>query len=243
MNRVQRVFGVPRVLLPVIHPVGRDEALCSVRVAHEARVRGVFLIDQGMSAAQVLELVLVVRERFPSLWVGVNLLAYRPEEALRHALDVCDGRIDGIWSDNADIDEDAAAQPAARTFREARRERGWNGLYFGGVAFKYQRHVRHEDLGRAATAALPFVDVVCTSGPGTGKAAEVEKVVAIREAIGPNGGLALASGVTSQNVGDYLPHVDAFLVGTGIERRFGVLDPERVSALQQIIAGPAARES
>jgi len=56
MNRIEQVFGVPRVLLPVVHPVGRREALASVEVAAAAGVRGVFLIDQGMSEPEVLEL-------------------------------------------------------------------------------------------------------------------------------------------------------------------------------------------
>jgi phosphoribosylanthranilate isomerase len=43
--------------------------------------------------------------------------------------------------------------------------------------------------------------------------------------------LALASGVTAENVGTYVPYVQAFLVGTGIEASFGVIDAARVTAL------------
>jgi predicted TIM-barrel enzyme len=237
VNRIVETFGVARVLLPVVHPVTWDDALASVAVAHDAGVKGVFLIDQGMQAPEVLRLVMTVRERWPRLWVGVNLLAYRPDVALRRALDACAGRIDGIWSDNAAVDELAADHPAAQRFVDTRRERGWNGLYFGGVAFKYQREVPPERLGRAAEAALPFVDVVCTSGPGTGKAADVAKVAALRAGLGAHGAMALASGVTAENVDDYLPYVDAYLVGTGLEASFGSVDPDKVARLQQRIAG------
>jgi predicted TIM-barrel enzyme len=81
------------------------------------------------------------------------------------------------------------------------------------------------------------MDVVCTSGPGTGKAADVSKVVAMREAVGTAGAIALASGVTAENVSIYLPYVDAFLVGTGIEARFGVLDPAKLAALLAAVGG------
>jgi predicted TIM-barrel enzyme len=236
MDRIQEVFGVPRVLLPVIHPIGWDEALAAVRIAVDAGVRGVFLIDQGMPTDEVLELILRVRNRHPALWVGVNLLACTPAEALATALDKC-GRIDGIWSDNAGIDETAAEQPRAQAFVEARRARAWNGLLFGGVAFKYQREVPAERLGAAAAAARPFMDVVCTSGPGTGQEADVAKIRALKEGLGGDGALALASGVTSENVANYLPFVSAYLVGTGIEQSFGVLDPDRVRALHARIAG------
>jgi hypothetical protein len=37
--------------------------------------------------------------------------------------------------------------------------------------------------------------------------------------------------VTTANVGEYLPYVDAYLVGTGIERELGVLDPDETKRL------------
>jgi predicted TIM-barrel enzyme len=189
-----------------------------------------------MGVDEVLGLVNEVRARHPGLWVGVNLLGYTPEQALRRGLSACGGRLDGIWADDARIDEDADSQQEAQAFVAARRQLGWTGLYFGGVAFKYQREVPAAKLGRAAAIAADYMDVVCTSGPGTGQEAQVDKLAAMREGMGA-AALALASGVTAENVGRFLPHVDAFLVGTGIERRFGVLDPDRVGELQRSIAG------
>jgi predicted TIM-barrel enzyme len=236
MNRILETFGVPRVLLPVIHPVTREAALHSIGIASDAGCRGVWLIDQGMSAEDVLRLVLTVRDLWPALWVGVNLLRHHPSKALRRALADCDGRIDGIWSDDAGIDEKHGIQHHAEYFVRERQTHHWQGLYFGGVAFKCQSPVDDEDLPGAAAAALPMMDVVCTSGPGTGQPASVAKVVAMREGLGPTGALALASGVDEENVADYLPHVDAFLVGTGIERTLGALDAGKAARLQAAIA-------
>jgi uncharacterized protein len=237
MNRIEEVFGTRRVLLPVIHPINADEAMRSVQVAWDAGVRGIFLIDQGMSRGEVLDLILDVRKRHPKLWVGLNLLGKPPAEILRLGLGACAGRLDGIWTDNAGIDEDAAEQPQAQAFVDARARAGWNGLYFGGVAFKYQREVPAEKLSRAASTAKAFMDVLCTSGPGTGQAADPAKVIGLRNGLGPDGALALASGVTDDNVAGFLPHVDAYLVGTGIEKDFGVLDPGKVARLQALISG------
>lgn len=229
MNRIAAVFGTSPVLLPVVHPISREAALASIRLAHDIGVRGVFLIDQGMIERDVLALVREVRDHYPSLWIGVNLLSRAPAEALVASLDVC-GAIDGIWSDNAGVDErDVHAQ--ARAFVAARQCAGWRGLYFGGVAFKYQREIAQEHLGHAAACAAPYMDVVCTSGPGTGHAADVSKVQALRSGLGGDHALALASGVTAQNVRRYRPYVQAFLVGTGIESRLGVLDSGKVEAL------------
>lgn len=57
-----------------------------------------------------------------------------------------------------------------------------------------------------------------------------EKLVAMRAGVGDRA-LALASGVTPENVSAYLPHVDAFLVASGIESRFGVFDTARMKDL------------
>ncbi len=207
VNIIQDIFGVWRVLFPVIRPIGRDEALQSVQTARDAGVKGVFLTDEGMPANEVLDLVMESRRRFPELWMGVKLVsAGSPANALRRALDACDGRIDGIWADQPGIDIEATA----KELNAARRERKWTGLYFGG-------------------AAAPFVDVVCTSG-------DVDQLRAMREAVGPEVALALASGVTETNVSSYLPYADAFLVSTGIEAKPGVLDAAKLTRLQKLIA-------
>ena len=231
-NRIADVFGKHRLLLPVIHPVDRQRALTAVDVAVGAGADGIFTINQGLDEAGVVDLINEIYRRHPSLWVGVNLLSRSPADALAYALAGC-GRIDGIWSDNAGVDERATEQPVARRFIEARAKLDWNGLYFGGVAFKYQREVAREDLGLAAATAESYVDVVCTSGPGTGYAADPAKPRAMRE--GSKVALALASGVTAANVGEYLPYVDAYLVGTGIERELGVLDPVETQRLAATI--------
>lgn len=49
--------------------------------------------------------------------------------------------------------------------------------------------------------------------------------------------LAVASGVTPENVQDYLPYVDDFLVATGISKNFHTLDPEKARELAGIIHG------
>lgn len=231
MNRIADVFGTSPVLLPVVHPIGREEAFASLDIVHDLGVRGVFLIDQGMTEREVLRLMQDARARYPALWIGLNLLSRTPSKALSIALETC-GVVDGIWSDNAGIDERqvGGTSHSAEAFAFVRSTANWQGLYFGGVAFKYQREVAPENLSIAAKRSLPYVDVLCTSGPGTGYAADIEKVRALRAGLGDHA-MALASGVTPENVRSYLPYVQAFLVGTGIEKQLGVLDPAKIEAL------------
>jgi predicted TIM-barrel enzyme len=74
------------------------------------------------------------------------------------------------------------------------------------------------------------MDVVTTSGPGTGEAAHVDKIRVMKEAL-DDFPLAIASGITPQNVGDYLPFSDCYMVATGISSSFVELDPRLVRNL------------
>ncbi|MDD5708063.1 MAG: adenine phosphoribosyltransferase [Kiritimatiellae bacterium] len=228
-NVLHRVFGRSRVFLPVIHPVTKETATQSIDVAVRSGADGVFLINQGLSSAEVLDFIPEVHRRHAALWIGVNLLGSDPEEVIGLIASLPVG---GIWSDNADIDERSDAQPAGERFWQARQKTGWQGLYFGGVAFKYQREVPAARLPDAARRASPWMDVITSSGPGTGYAASVEKARALRSGAGKHP-LALASGVSPENVAGFLPYVDAYLVASEIEtaKYSGRLVPERTKLL------------
>jgi predicted TIM-barrel enzyme len=201
-----------------------EQALRNTRIAQEAGADGVFLINHGSSHQDLLEVYTQVTAQFPGFWIGLNCLDLRPEEVFHHIPTATDG----VWVDNAMIREDCQGQPDAQAVRDIQKHLGWEGIYFGGVAFKYQREVR--DLVAAARTATSFMDVVTTSGPGPGQAALPEKIRIMKEAIEDHP-LAIASGVTPENVHDYLPFTDCFLVATGISRSFEELDPARVRLL------------
>jgi len=227
-DHYRAVFPKRHTLLPVIHAETEEQALRNADIAREAGCDGIFLINHAVSAARLLEIYRAVDQACPDWWVGVNCLGIAPEEVFPDL----SGRVDGLWSDNARIDEEEDEQPGAETIQASREASGWKGLYFGGVAFKYQRPVR--DHARAARLAAGFMDVVTTSGPGTGQAAPVEKIRTMKQAIGAFP-LAIASGITPENVRDYLDHADCFLVATGIAKSFSELDARRVRALADII--------
>jgi hypothetical protein len=141
-------------------------------------------------------------------------------------------RVSGLWLDNAGISEYDPEQPAAERFGKWRSASAWDGIYFGSVAFKGQRPVG--DLAYVAEVATRYCDVITTSGPGTGIAASPDKVKSMRSVIG-NHPLALASGITAENVEDFLPYIDCALVATGISfnNSFYELDSERVFVLAE----------
>jgi hypothetical protein len=220
----RHVFAHRHVVLPVVHVESEHQARSNSDLARDAGADGVFLINHSSGYEDLLRIHQLVFEDHPDWWIGVNCLDLYPWDVF----DVVSDDVAGIWVDNAGVDERRSDQPEAEKAVAARERTGWKGLYFGGVAFKYQRPV--EDLTRAAQLAARFMDVVTTSGPGTGLAAASEKIAAMNEALGGQP-LAIASGITPENVGDYLDLADCFLVATGISRSFTQLDPERVRLL------------
>ena len=77
------------------------------------------------------------------------------------------------------------------------------------------------------------MDVVTTSGPGTGQVAHVEKIRIMKESLG-DFPLAIASGINPDNILEYLSYSDCFLVATGISRSFEELDLSLVTELSMI---------
>ncbi|MEM7334255.1 MAG: BtpA/SgcQ family protein [Chloroflexota bacterium] len=228
-------FKQAKVLLPVVHVQSLEQTLRNVAIAREAGCDGVFLINHDtadgkrpFSHQDLVEIATAVNDKFPHFWLGLNCLDLTARETFPYLPDF----VNGLWVDNAKIDETTPLQPAADAIQTARVSSEWNGLYFGGVSFKYQRSVT--DNAQAAIIATRYMDVVTTSGAGTGTAAAVTKIQKMKQAITPHP-LAIASGITPENIHQYLPHADAFLVATGISRSFYELDQHRISLLCQAI--------
>lgn len=224
MGRYRKVFQRPHVVLPVIHVDSSEQAQRNTLIAREAGADGVFLINHGMPDSSLLDIHDAVAKRHHDWWIGVNCLGMTADETFK----TVSPTVTGVWSDNAGIDEGQLDQPMARQIGETQQARVPNCLWFGGVAFKYQRPVT--DLEAACQIATQHMDVVTTSGPGTGQAAEIKKIQRMKQALGDTP-LAIASGITPENVHDYLPFADCFLVATGISQSFTELDSDRVRSL------------
>lgn len=191
-------------LIPVIHAQSWKQVKENIQIAIDAGINQVFIINHGIHHQQMLEFAEDATATFPDLWVGINPLSARSETLL------VSPNIKGYWTDVM-LEQKPAHQQ-----------------YFGGFAFKYQPQPKN--LQEEAQAAIKKADVITTSGPGTGKSPDVSKIRDIRQAIGEHP-LAIASGVTPENVDGFLPFVDYLLVATGISKNFHELDPAKVKAL------------
>ena len=225
MQLFNKVFSNSKVILPVIHVEDIDQVLRNAAIAYEQGCDGVFLISHGSSSyVDLMGVQRALYQEFSNWLIGVNCLDLAPVEVFGKVSQ----EVSGIWVDNAMIEEKFEDQIEADIIKETREKSGWQGLYFGGVAFKYQRAVY--DLAKAARIAMDYVDVITTSGQATGKPAYLRKIIEMKQGIGDKP-LAIASGITPQNIDDYLKVADCFLVATGISKNFWELDVSLVKEL------------
>jgi predicted TIM-barrel enzyme len=209
---------------PVIHVKETQQAVDQADIAFEAGAAGVYLIDHesGDSTDTLFSAFNEVVWRSPESFVGINLLQFRSGfSAFSHILESMDaGKMarlpNGIWVDDADRDHAKLTE-----LRHEVAELDYVS-YLGGVAFKYTKDYTDQP-DRAAQLAVrlaPAVDVVTTSGPGTGFPPSPDKIMAMKQAIGDQK-LAVASGIDSRNIADYQGVVDQLLVATSIETEPG----------------------
>lgn len=191
----------------VIHHKDRNTSRAQAELAIKNNVDGVFFISHDGLEEDVLILTKEHQEKYPNIVVGANFLSLKPDFAIRLAaaqglshlwIDSCGINSNELWNDILD--------PAVH------EKKKYNGSVFVGVAFKYQPP--EPDPIKAVEIALKHGFIPTTSGSKTGVEAELSKVTTMSAAA--NGNLALASGLTPENVKDYSPFLSHAFVSTGI---------------------------
>jgi predicted TIM-barrel enzyme len=216
-------------LLPVIHCQDWKQTRLNIGRAGNAGADGVFLINHKIPHQFLSVLAERAVKEFPGFPIGLNYLDLDPILALS----VMPAGITALWTDEPYLTEKPGfPYGQAQMFLDYREARESEVCYYGSVAFKYKPPV--VDLKLMTAIAAKYMEVVTTSGDATGHAAPVSKIKTMKEVLGEKS-LALASGVDSENVHDYLPYVDDFLVASGISYDFLNLNEKKVKELADII--------
>lgn len=202
-------------IFPVIHHLDAATTLDQAELCVEAGVDGVFLISHRGANHELLQMVEQVREAHPKLLIGLNLLGASNALALGLAVG---GRADMLWLDAPGVTGQGLDENAVWLRDKAALCGPGGPQIFASVAFKYQPN--ESDPAGAAHHAANNGFIPTTSGPGTGQAPVLEKIKAMHR---PGGQLAIASGMTPDNVAAFAPYLSHILVATGVssdEHRF-----------------------
>ncbi len=124
---------------------------------------------------------------------------------------------------------------AYKTLR-ARRQLCPQVLIFADIHVKHGVPLGNWSIGDSARDAVErgLADALIVSGSGTGRPADLAELKGVRSTC-PKAKILLGSGVSLENVGDYLPFVDGFIVGSSLKRNGDIsqpVDPVRVKALR-----------
>lgn len=213
----------PKVMA-VIHYEHDQQAIRNAAIAADAGCHGVFLIEMDGRDELIDVAAVHIKQRHEGLTVGANRLASLPDQALLRNAAL---GLDATWVDNPGVSSKGRGEHAWKVNSALSIARPGH-LFFGSVAFKYQEH--EPDPTKAARLVANLGWIATTSGSATGKAPDVEKLRSMKSAIG-SAPLAVASGITPENVGEFAPHLDWVLVATGVSSSFHEFDPARLKAL------------
>lgn len=230
---------------PVVHVRTPEQAAAQTQIAVDAEADGVFLIHHGSwdgkGADPLVDSFNRITSEHPDLFVGINYLGPGPLGGYKYTQELLDTHAilrapDALWFDDV-TDFADSAEEALGSLRELaiyRQKHPWlQGVTFlGGVSFKYTEWYTDdpEESARLAGEFKGLVDIVTTSGAGTGSAPSPEKIAAMAKATGP-GKLAVASGISVENIQDYRKESDMMvLVASSLETEpySGVFVPHRV---------------
>ena len=222
-------------IYPVVHHANNAQAAEQAEIALDAGCDGVFLISHTGNNTALLPLA----NRLKSMSItagrpfdiGVNLLGVEADLALRVA-----GlfKLDMVWLDKSGIGA-SGFDLTGRALVNA-----WNALpaderpiVFAGVAFKYQPDEPNPPMAASFAAGAGFVPT--TSGPGTGHAPDIRKILEMSQATDKR--LAIASGMSVDNVADFSPYLSHVLVATGVSRNESEFDYELLHAFVAKVRG------
>lgn len=203
-------------IIPVIHVINIDQVKQNIDVCLENDINHVFLINHNMTYSQLLEIAIIVRYTYPKLWIGLNMLDAEPSFGLSEMI-IESININALWFDQTLSLNDVI-------------DKKFTGEIFSGLNFKYQKQVYGEDLIDTINIIKQTSSVACTSGKGTGKEAYIHKIKLLKELLG-DFPLALASGVSKDNIQTYLPYVDNFLVASSITNKEELIEKHLLKEL------------
>jgi len=218
---------------PVIHHLDCETSLRNAEIASECGADGVFLISMDGHDHLLDKPAVKIRKDLPDLLVGTNRLSMPPEAAI--ARDVSLG-LDCSWADHCGLHagaRDSQADRIEQALAIADVPEKPSFRFFASIAFKYR--TPDPDAPASARAAIKSGWVPVTSGTATGSAPDLRKIKAMREAVGIFRHLGIASGMTPENVGTFLPYANVFLVSTGISLDFHRLDPAKARAFAEAL--------
>ena len=213
-------------VIPVIHHLDEATTLAEADLAFRCGADGVFLIAHGEGNDILPYLVKKIEKKHLNWFVGMNLLSETPLVAVERAINI---GVAGVWLDNSGVSS-AGLTEEGEAIKKLHAQHPWLKI-FAAVSFKGQPYEIFP--AQAAEVALANKFIPTTSGTQTAVAPSVEKISIMAEAT--QGKLAIASGMTCENVAQFSPYLSWILVASGISRDEHHLDEDKTREFIKIV--------
>lgn len=198
-----------RLVIPVIHHKEIDLTIEQAQIAKNAGADAVFLISH-YNQDDVLPFLAQKIQKDINLQAGLNLL----NTNVFDAIEICEKhKINILWTDNAGVHSENPNKVKMEMLEKTLQYHP-KLKFFAGVAFKYQE--KEPNPGTAAIMALQRGFIPTTSGEATGQPPNLDKIISMFNKVGPH--LAVASGMTPENIWEYKKYLKYILVSTGVSK-------------------------
>jgi membrane complex biogenesis BtpA family protein len=241
--------GSPRHIASVEASRLRDAVLRDADALADGGVHGMMLENFGdtpfhpgrvlaHTIAHMTVLAAAVRERFPELPLGINVLRNDGVGAIAIASAVGASFIRVNVLCGARLTDQGILQGVAH---EVMRERALLGAQqikvLADVDVKHSVPLASVPLEDEVEDTLHrgLADGLIASGPGTGKATDVAHVQRVKAAAG-KAPVFIGSGASAQTLESYLPHADGFIIGTALKRDGQTANPVDRERVAQVMA-------
>jgi predicted TIM-barrel enzyme len=209
-----------RRFYPVIHCNARDQIEYNIKLCIEAKTNGCFLINHGYLFSDVFQELccdLIEKYQSPKFQFGVNYLENISNIGALVKAHKCDAY--RIWLDNFGIDHECSAIQLKELNELSLYANIYEVEVYGGVHFKYQQKPTLSIQESIDLAIDNGIDSICLSGCATGKEANIEFIKIAFDHLKTkktNVDLAICSGISIENIDNYLPYIDQFLVASSL---------------------------
>ena len=214
-QKVYQIFGKKKIFLPVVHVVTMDQVKKNIEILSRLDIQGCWIINHSCSDDIFSMAYNFIKTDYPKLWVGINYLSGNPLDPINFCLKYSIYP-NGFWFDNIGVLDDniKVAEYITKIIKSNNFD---NVLIFGSICFKYQ--IQPKNVSLTTQNAMNFVDIITTSGKGTGQeheVADINKFNLMKSICDGHNYLAVASGISESNILNIIESVDIFMVNSSI---------------------------
>jgi hypothetical protein len=209
------------VLIPVIRFSTAAAAMANANIARDAGCDGVFLVHPEGEDGLLIPVTRHIKEEWPAGMVGIH---FKNTPAMA-ALDLSLGNgLDMTWTDNISQSNSSEASRVASVLGKLTSHLFFDSIDPSGF------HQKPPDPFEAATKTRRHRMIPATRFSPEDETEEIRKLAILRSAVG-NAALAVASGITVENVHALTPYASHLLFASGASDTFFTLDPELTRAM------------